>query len=264
MSGIAAYLLVMLRMTVSGQFRLREQLLLGLALSFIFLSRFDLVRFFAATALLIPLPSFRENRRRIVATLAVATIFSLFAYAQLISVYLKVPMKETPRILLQREDAPGSAMSWRPPSTSRSGTSQNAACNRRQHRDHAPGPEKFREPLSGAALEAPFRDHAALLRCSPCQNGRSFCGRTAADGSVRVAVLLNWAAGIALYTLFNRGTVSLAPGIPSPDHRHAGDLVEAWWIRDRILAGAAVLLVLIHISCISTSHTASDRNDGKT
>jgi hypothetical protein len=72
MAAIALYLLAILRLTQAGRFGPKEQLLLGSSLAFLFLCRIDMVRFFAATALLLPFPPFRRHWRRISVVLVAA------------------------------------------------------------------------------------------------------------------------------------------------------------------------------------------------
>ena len=65
MAGLAMYMIVLLRISRSGNFGLREQILLGASLTFLFLCRLDLGRFFVATALLILLAPYRAHWRRL-------------------------------------------------------------------------------------------------------------------------------------------------------------------------------------------------------
>ena len=104
MAGIALYLLVMLRLTRLGQFRLQEEFLLGVSLVFMLLCRLDLARFFVATALLIPLPRYRAHWRRLGLVLAAALLAGGLLYSSLASVYLERPLSEVPKTLFQRDD----------------------------------------------------------------------------------------------------------------------------------------------------------------
>ena len=104
MAGIALYLLVILRLTRLGQFRLQEEFMLGVSLVFMLLCRLDLARFFVATALLIPLPRYRAHWRRLGLVLAAALLAGGLLYSSLASVYLNRPLSEVPTVLFQRDD----------------------------------------------------------------------------------------------------------------------------------------------------------------
>jgi len=201
MAGIALYLLALVRWTLHGRFGLREQFMLGGSLAFLFLCRLDLVRFFAATALLIPFPPFRADRRRLVAVLAIASLAAGALYLPQASKYLEIPLRDAPETLLQREDDTERLKSL--------GTFDNFTAANLKRMLLATtvgtvimptGKEKFREPLEGVSRHPSFA--AALALYSLLAAYALFrCVRNSVPLSV--CILANWAAGIGLYTWFN-------------------------------------------------------------
>lgn len=201
MAGIALYLLALVRWTLHGRFGLKEQLMLGGSLAFLFLCRLDLARFFAATALLIPFSPFRAQWRRLVAVLAIASLAAGLIYLPLASKYLKVPLRDAPKILLQREDDTERLKSLGTPENFTSANLSRMLLATTVGTVIMPtGKGKFREPLEGVSRHPSFA--AALALYSLLAAYALFtCVRNSVPLSV--CILANWAVGIGLYTWFN-------------------------------------------------------------
>ena len=203
MAGIALYLLVMLRLTHLGQFRLQEQFMLGMSLVFMLLCRLDLARFFVATALLIPLPCYQAHWRRLGLVLTAALLAGGLLYSSMASVYLERPLSEIPKTVFQRDD---------PDLKSVLGTVRNLTAENLSRMTLATtfstmimpiGKRKFVGPLDG------IEDHAgAMLTVALCvvilliAGGATWKG-SKNSGPLAACILVNWGVGLMLYTWFN-------------------------------------------------------------
>jgi hypothetical protein len=248
MAGIALYLLVLQRMTVHGQFRRQEQVLLGLALTFLFLCRLDLARFLAATALLIPFPGYRANRARMGAVLVSAFLAGFLIYMPLISRYFKVPISDAPRVLFQREDAARLAGVV--------GTAGNLTVGNLARMALATGvstvvmptgPGKFREPLAGATTRPLFAVTLIVYASILAMSAAAIWKDRKTSGPLMAGILVNWGIGLALYTWFNPEEpflwlLEFLPLIIVP----MGIWLKNGGVRDWWVAGAGIFLVWLH------------------
>ena len=203
MAGIALYLLVILRLTRLGQFRLQEQCMLGVSLVFMVLCRLDLARFFVATALLIPLPRYRVHWRRLGLVLAAALLAGGLLYSSLASMYLNRPLSEVPKTLLQRED---------PDLASVLGTVRNLTAENLSRMTLATtvntvimpiGKRKFVGPLDGIGEHAGAMLTVSLWAVIFLIAGGATWKDRKNSGPLAACILVNWGIGLMLYTWFN-------------------------------------------------------------
>jgi len=248
MAGIALYILVILRLTRFGKFHLQEQLMLGVSLTFLFLCRLDLVRFFVATALLIPLPRYRAHWRRLSLVLATAFLASCLLYLPLTSLYFKVPLSDAPKTLLHRQD-----------DTARLGvlgTRHNLTASNLARMSLATtistvimpvGTGKFREPLAGITTHPMFAVTLmwyliVLVRmASTTWRDRNITGPFVAG------ILVNWGVGLVLYTWFNPGEpfIWLLEFLPFLVVL-LGNGQKQGGFKEWILIGIGTFLILVH------------------
>jgi hypothetical protein len=200
------YILALLRLTHFGQFRLQEQLMLGVSLAFMFLCRLDLVRFFVATALLIPLPHYRAHWRRLGLVLATAFLAGGLLYLPLTSMYFKVPLSDAPKTLLHRDD-PGRLQGV-------VGTRHNLTASNLSRMSLATtistvimpvGPGKFREPLAGVTTHPMFAVTLMWYLIVLVRMASATWRDRKSSGPFVAGILVNWAVGLGLYTWFNPG-----------------------------------------------------------
>jgi hypothetical protein len=203
MAGIALYLLVMLRLTRLGQFRLQEQFMLGVSLVFMLLCRLDLARFFVATALLIPLPRYRAHWRRLGLVLAVALLAGGLLYSSLASVYLERPLSEISKTVFQRDD---------PDLKSVLATVRNLTAENLSRMTLATtvstvimpiGKRKFVGPLDGIEDHAGAMLTVALWVVILLIAGGATWKDRKNSGPLAACILVNWGIGLMLYTWFN-------------------------------------------------------------
>jgi len=203
MAGIALYLLVILRLTRLGQFRLQEAFMLGVSLVFMVLCRLDLARFFVATALLIPLPHYRPHWRRLGLVLAAALLAGGLLYSSLASVYLNRPLSEVPKTVFQRED---------PDLKSVLGTVRNLTAENLSRMTLATtvstvimpiGKRKFVGPLNGIGEHAGAMLTVALWAVIILIAGWATWKNRKTSGPLAACILMNWGVGLLLYTWFN-------------------------------------------------------------
>jgi hypothetical protein len=206
MAGIALYILALLRLSRFGRFRLQEQLMLGVSLTFMFLCRLDLVRFFVATALLIPLPHYRAHWRRLGLVLATAFLAGGLLYLPLTSMYFKVPLSDAPKTLLHRDD-PGRLQGV-------VGTRHNLTASNLARMSMATtistvimpvGPGKFREPLAGVTTHPMFAVTLIWYVVVLFQVASATWKDRKSGGPFVAGILVNWGVGLGLYTWFNPG-----------------------------------------------------------
>lgn len=203
MAGIALYLLVILRLTRLGQFRLQEAFMLGVSLVFMVLCRLDLARFFVATALLIPLPRYRAHWRRLGLVLAAALLAGGLLYSSLASVYLNRPLSEVPKTVFQRKD---------PDLKSVLGTVRNLTAENLSRMTLATtvstvimpiGKRKFLGPLDGIEEHAGAMLTVALWVLIFLIAGWATWKNRKNSGPLAMCILMNWGVGLLLYTWFN-------------------------------------------------------------
>ena len=203
MAGIALYLLVILRLTRLGQFRLQEGFLLGVSLVFMLLCRLDLARFFVATALLIPLPHYRAHWRRLGLVLAGALLAGGLLYSSLSSVYLNRPLSEVPTVLFQRDDPDlkpilGTVRNLTPENLSRMALATTISTVIMPI-----GKRNFVGPLDGIGGHPGAMLTVALWVGILLIAGGATWKNRKNSGPLAACILLNWGIGLVLYTWFN-------------------------------------------------------------
>ena len=203
MPGIALYLLVILRLTRLGQFRVQEMLLLGVSLVFLVLCRLDLARFIVATALLVPLPGYWAHRRRLVPVLAATLLAGGLLCSSLAAAYFDRPLSEGPKILFQRED---------PDLKSVLGTVRNLTPENLSRMTLATavstmimpiGKRKFVGPLDGIDAHAGALNTVVLWVLIFLIAGWATWKNRKNGGALAMCILVNWGVGLMLYTWFN-------------------------------------------------------------
>lgn len=204
MAAIALYLLVFLRLTRLGQFRLQEEIMLGVSLVFMSLCRLDLARFFVATALLIPFSPYRAHWRRLGLVLVAALLAGGLLYSSLASVYFKRPLSEASKTLVQRKDR----QSLEPVL----GTVHNFTAGNLSRMTLATtvstvimpiGKRKFVGPLDGIEEHAGAMLTVALWVMVFLIAGWATWKNRKNSGPLAACILMNWGVGIMLYTWFN-------------------------------------------------------------
>jgi len=204
MAAIALYLLVFLRLTRLGQFRLQEEIMLGVSLVFMLLCRLDLARFFVATALLIPFPPYRAHWRRLGLVLAATLLAGGLLCSSLSSVYFKRPLSEVPKTLVQREDR----RSLEPVL----GTVRNLTAENLSRMTLATtvstvimpiGKRRFVEPLDGIGEHGGAMLTVALWAVILLIAVWGTWKNRKNSGALAVCIFMNWGVGLLLYTWFN-------------------------------------------------------------
>jgi hypothetical protein len=248
MAGIALYILVILRLTRFGQFRLQEQLMLGVSLTFLFLCRLDLVRFFLATALLIPLPRYRAYWRRLSLVLATAFLASCLLYLPLTSIYFKVPLSDAPKTLLHRDD-PGrlEKVLGRRQNLTVSNLSRMSLATTISTVIMPVGTGKFRDPLAGIMTHPMFAVTLICYLIVLIRMASATWRDRKSSGPFVAGILVNWVVGLGLYTWFNPGEpflwlLEFLPLIVVL----LGNGLKQGTVREWVLIGVGTFLILFH------------------
>jgi hypothetical protein len=156
-----------------------------------------------ATALLIPLPSYRAHWRRLGLVLVAALLAGGLLYTSLASVYLNRPLSEVPKTLFQRED---------PDLKSVLGTVRNLTAENLSRMTLATtvstlimpiGNRRFVGPLDGIDEHAGAMLTVALWVLIFLIAGWATWKNRKNSGPLATCILVNWGVGLLLYTWFN-------------------------------------------------------------
>lgn len=202
--GIGIYVLALLRIVQRRKFDRTEQILLGFALVFVVLCRLDLIRFFLATAFLLPLPYFREHWRRISATIVAAAIVTAVAYPALASLYFQRSIVESAGLIIDRRDRADLSESL---GTVKNLTPGNVVLMIQSTFISSvimpSGDSRFKKPIEGVTAHPLSMIAAAAYLLALIKAGSNTWKTGRRSRVFATALLINWAVGILLYTWFN-------------------------------------------------------------
>jgi hypothetical protein len=204
MAAIAYYILALYRIARGESLTRGRQALLLLSLVFLFLCRLDTGRFILLTALLLPLPAYRDQARWLAPVLCLALLGGALLYLPLTAAYLDVPWSEVPTLLLSRTERLDLVYRMRSFENLTPGTIAAMATAAGVYSVVMPvGEAAFRTPLS-ATLGHPLALVTVVsllaLLAGALHRGAM---RSATSRPFVMALGLNWVAALLFFTWYN-------------------------------------------------------------